>query len=59
MYIRTHIGMHIRNRIILAKYSATQIFNQVHAGLWPAYAWFLEITFMQQVCVCVHLLGHK
>ena len=32
------------------------IFNQAHAGLQPACAWFLEITFMRIfACVCEYV----
>ena len=38
--------------------------NQVHAGLWPAHAWFLEIAFVWEVdmprpvCLCVCSPGY-
>ena len=30
-----------------------QYLNQACAGQRPAHAWFLEIVFVQDVCVCV------
>ena len=35
------------------EYVGPQFLNQARAGLWPARAWFLEITLMRtSVCVC-------
>ena len=34
------------------------LLNQVHAGLQPAHAWFLEIVFVRDVCVSVCLCVH-
>ena len=31
----------------------TEAFNQAHASLWPARAWFLEIAFVRNVSMCV------
>ena len=42
----------LRNFLIIL-----ELLNQVHAGLWPARAWFLKIDPMRivgiRVCVCV------
>ena len=29
------------------------LLNQVHAGLWLAHAWFLEVYLVHEVCVCL------
>jgi len=47
------VGIKLKN-ILSEHYSLfPYILNQAHASRGPAHAWFLEITFVHNVCICV------
>ena len=56
MYIQDEICFvtQISNTVLYYSYRTARYFlNQVRAGQRPVHTWFLEITFVRNVCVCV------
>ena len=57
MMLVTVFGNKLNRRcffFVLGWGKSTKLLNQARAGLWPAHAWFLKITFVQlSVCLCL------